>query len=88
MSFGEDADALDPTVRLSEKQAAKTEKLGRKVHYSPPSTLLLLRQKPGAPYTINLYKGRCKATWTREFKLPWHEAGPPNHHDDPVDSDQ
>ena len=24
----------------------------------------------------------------REFKLPWHEAGPPNHLDDNVDSDQ
>jgi len=23
-----------------------------------------------------------------EFKLPWREAGPPNHHDDTVDSDQ
>jgi len=23
-----------------------------------------------------------------EFKLPWREAGPPNHHDDKVDSDQ
>ena len=33
-------------------------------------------------------EGRCKATWKREFKLPWREAGPPNHHDDEVDSDQ
>ena len=32
--------------------------------------------------------GRCKATWKREFKLPWREAGPPNHHDVEVDSDQ
>ena len=23
-----------------------------------------------------------------EFKLPWREAGPPNHHDNKVDSDQ
>ena len=23
----------------------------------------------------------------REFKLPWREAGPPNHLDDKVDSD-
>jgi len=30
-------------------------------------------------------EGRCKATWKREFKLPWREAGPPNHHDDKVD---
>jgi len=33
-------------------------------------------------------EGRCKATWEREFKLPWREAGPPNHHEDTVDSDQ
>jgi len=33
-------------------------------------------------------EGRCKATWKREFKLPWRKAGPPNHHDDKVDSDQ
>ena len=33
-------------------------------------------------------EGRCKAAWKREFKLPWREAGPLNHHDDIVDSDQ
>jgi len=33
-------------------------------------------------------RGRCKATWKREFKLPWREACPPNHHDDQVDSDR
>jgi len=27
---------------------------------------------------------QCKATWEREFKLSWHEAGPLNH----LDSDQ
>jgi len=26
--------------------------------------------------------------WHGEFKLPWREAGPPNHLDDKVDSDQ
>ena len=26
--------------------------------------------------------------WKREFKLPWREAGPPDHHNDKVDSDQ
>ena len=31
---------------------------------------------------------QCKATWKREFKLPCHEAGPPHHHDDEVDSDR
>ena len=36
------------------------------------------------------YKGTCTATWKREFKLSWREAGPLNHHDDKddqVDSD-
>ena len=33
-------------------------------------------------------KAEFKATWKREFKLPWREAAPPNHHDDKVDSDQ
>jgi len=33
-------------------------------------------------------KVECKATWQREFKLPWCQAGPPNHHDDKVVSDQ
>ena len=28
------------------------------------------------------------ASSKREFKLPWREAGPPNHHDDKVDSDE
>jgi hypothetical protein len=32
--------------------------------------------------------GRRKATWKRESKTPWREAGPPNHHDDKVDSDK
>ena len=32
--------------------------------------------------------GRCKPTWKRKSKLPWREAGPPNHLDDQVDSDQ
>ena len=29
-----------------------------------------------------------QATWKRELKLPWREAGSPNHHDDKVDLDQ
>ena len=37
---------------------------------------------------VGPWEGRCKATWKREFKPPWREAGPPNHHDDKEDSDQ
>ena len=33
-------------------------------------------------------EGRCKATWKREVKISWREAGPRDHHDDKVDSDQ
>ena len=40
------------------------------------------------PGTCEGQQGRCKATWKREFKLPWREAGPPIHLDDKVDSDQ
>ena len=31
---------------------------------------------------------REENAWEREIKLPWREAGPPNHHDDKADSDQ
>ena len=33
-------------------------------------------------------EGRCKDTWKREFELAWREAGPPNHLEDEVDSEQ
>jgi len=33
-------------------------------------------------------RGRCKATWKREFEIPWCEAGPPNHQNDKVGSGQ
>jgi hypothetical protein len=33
-------------------------------------------------------EGRCKATSKKIFELPRREAGPPDHHDDEVDSDQ
>jgi len=39
-------------------------------------------------YWMQGEEGRCKATWKMGFKLLWREAGPPNHHDDTVDSDQ
>ena len=42
----------------------------------------LLRGPPTS--TCVCVQGRCKATWKWEFKLPWREAGPPNHHDDKV----
>jgi len=53
---------------------------------SPPQIGGLLENDN--PVQIPAEEGRRKATWKREFKLPWREAGPPNHHDDKVDSDQ
>ena len=38
-------------------------------------------------YGVEL-EGRCRATKKKEFKLPWREAGPPNHLNDAVNSDQ
>ena len=35
-----------------------------------------------------LPEGTCKATWKREFKLPWREAGPTDDHDHIEDSDE
>ena len=37
---------------------------------------------------VETYKGRCKATWKRDLKLPWREAGPLNRLDDKVDSEE
>ena len=49
----------------------------------------LLEGPRTSPPSISIeQEGRCKAIWKREFKLPWREAGPPNHHDDKVGSDQ
>ena len=31
------------------------------------------------PHHVPAQEGRCKATWKREFKLPWREAGSPNY---------
>ena len=39
-------------------------------------------------FRTRLGVGRYKAAWKEEFKIPWREAGPPNHLDDKVDSDQ
>ena len=45
------------------------------------------KQPPGQSRVAD-QQGRCKSTWTGELKLPWREAGPPNHHDNKVYSDQ
>ena len=46
--------------------------------------------KPATPPKVDDHsqERRCKVTWKRKFKLPRREAGPPNHLDDKVDSDQ
>ena len=49
----------------------------------------------GSQQAVKAYHARPSLSWLRQrsfyerdFKLPWREAGPPNHHDDKVDSDQ
>ena len=42
----------------------------------------------GPPSSAVGVYGHYIQTWKKEFKLPWREAGPPNHYDDKVDSDQ
>ena len=46
-----------------------------------PSFGVCARESGGRKVDVRLPK-------KREFKLPWRETGPPNHHDDKVDSDQ
>ena len=52
----------------------------------PPVLVLLVPLD--ANNTCNYQEGICKATWKRDSKLSWREAGPPNHLDDQVDLDQ
>ena len=53
-----------------------------------PRSLPGSQEKTARSATWKREKTARSATWKREFKLPWREAGPPNHHDDEVDSDQ
>ena len=48
----------------------------------PAKVMSLMISCTCEPRPPHFQEGRCKATWKREFKLPWREAGPPNHHDD------
>ena len=63
-----------------------THSLSHTLSHSHTPQSLLSREnascEPGAWCLGAGQEGRCKVTWKREFKLPWREAGPPNHHDD------
>ena len=74
-----------------------TPKVQVDVLHQDPSTLHLgcEHQHFTSDVKVNISPRMCRAAaeyssdgWKREFKLPWREAGPPNHHDDKVDSDQ
>ena len=69
----------------------KASKFGSRVFgsaYQPRSNCLTASIIGCLVWGVEGFKeGRCKAYWKREFKLLWHEAGPPNHHDDQVDLD-
>ena len=78
--------------------AISTTGLQKRTHPPPDSENLVeiawpraLNIRSPADSTLvyaTFYEGKCKATWEKEFKLPWREACPPNHRDDKVDSDQ
>ena len=77
------------SLRLAYRRVVGVSSLdGYSRNFNPnPSTSGNVRRASRTGYVF-LYEGRCKATWKKEFKLPWREAGPRNHHDDKVDSDQ
>jgi len=63
------------------------------------SLTLTLTHTLSLPLSLSLCRGRGSGrgeTWrhsaflaaTTRYKIPWREAGPPNHHDDKVDSGQ
>ena len=58
--------------------------LGRGCFLVPVLLLFLLLLLHG----IKVQGGRYMATWKREFKLSWREAGPPNRFDDKAGPDQ
>ena len=63
------------------------------IYYAEQSALVISKQ-PSCdldcvrPDGASVQEGGCKATWKRYFKLPWREAGPPDHHVDKVNVDQ
>ena len=59
------------------------------VQFSATETVYVLgfRVQSGTLGYGNRLRGGSE-TFKREFKLPWREAGPPNHLNDQVDSDQ
>jgi len=76
-------------VPLYSAIAAVSYERGTPVSYERGTPAFLMSEVPlyfviaaGPPVCISI--SACK----REFKLPWREAGPPNHHDDEVVSDQ
>ena len=57
-------------------------------HLGVGPTMHRFRRRRLDTWCGNTKEGKCKATWKREFKLPWCEASAPHHHDEKVDSDQ
>jgi len=63
-------------------------KAHRLVHHSTLGLRVIKKKRVGTGAHSISSQEAFKASWKREFKLPWREAGPPNHHDDKLDSDQ
>ena len=49
-------------------------------------SMYIYRWRVGHSHSVDLpiWEGRYKAAWKSGFKLPWREAGPPNHLDHEV----
>ena len=73
---GQDLAVGSCVTQLAEGREAKrvTQTLNPEPQpYEPEANTLILHRVSG---TRDGLEGRCKATWKREFKLPWRKAGP------------
>jgi len=79
------------TEMCSDSEAGSYLRLIDFVYHSTLGLRVIKKKKKSVPpdrvFAMRSNAGR-KLLGERQFKLPWREAGPPNHRDDKVDSDQ
>ena len=56
-----------------------------KTHILPPETAAVWPARAPGEGPVRVGKLDVRLPEKRQFKLPWREAGPPNHHDDKVE---
>jgi len=77
------------STRWTTTPSKAPESGGRVIKFARENAL-----KSTASGLVDFWKERCSPpsgrdeTALRMTKLPWRDAGPPNHYDDPVDSDR